>query len=122
MMKKLNVVFLLATVALVGGGLRYVLRPGRHFDPSLWGNPATSASVRLWEIKLMSKQIKSKGRCQCCEARCSPFKRYAPGHPVTYSWLIGRGFEPTGRHPKGRKQKTKKLKEGQALSSAMEKV
>lgn len=47
MMKKLNVVFLLATVALVGGGLWFVLRPGRHFDPSLWGNPATSASAVL---------------------------------------------------------------------------
>jgi hypothetical protein len=47
MMKKLNVVFLLATVTLVGGALWLVLRPGRHFDPSLWGNPATSASVRL---------------------------------------------------------------------------
>jgi hypothetical protein len=30
-----------------GGGLWYVLRTGRHFDPSLWDNPATSASVRL---------------------------------------------------------------------------
>jgi len=29
------------------GWIWFVLRPGRHFDPSLWGNPATSASAVL---------------------------------------------------------------------------
>jgi hypothetical protein len=54
MMKKLDVVFLLATVALVGGGLWFVLRPSRHFDPSLWGNAATHP--------LYSEQLGSNGQ------------------------------------------------------------
>jgi hypothetical protein len=45
--KKLRVVFALAAVALFAGGSWFVFRPGRHFDPSLWGNPVTPASVRL---------------------------------------------------------------------------
>jgi len=45
--KKLKVVFVLATVALFAGGSWFVFRPGRHFDPSLWGNSHTPASVRL---------------------------------------------------------------------------
>jgi len=45
--KKLRVIFALAAVALFAGGSWFVLRPGRHFDPSLWGNSRTPASVRL---------------------------------------------------------------------------
>ncbi len=47
MRKKLSVVLALAAAALFAGGSWFVLRPGRHFDPSLWGNSRTSASVRL---------------------------------------------------------------------------
>ena len=43
--KKLKVVFVL--VALTGGLSWYMLRPGRHFDPSRWKSSATPASVRL---------------------------------------------------------------------------
>jgi hypothetical protein len=43
---KFRVVFALA-VALFAGGTWFVLRPGRHFDPSLWANSRTPASVRL---------------------------------------------------------------------------
>ena len=45
--KKLKVVCVLAAVVLIGGLSWYVLRPGRHFDPSRWKNSATPASVRL---------------------------------------------------------------------------
>jgi hypothetical protein len=45
--KKLNVVFVLAAVALIGGLSWYMLLPGRHFDPARWKNAATPASVRL---------------------------------------------------------------------------
>jgi len=45
--KKLRVVFALAAVALFAGAFWLVMRPGRHFDPSLWGNSRTPASVRL---------------------------------------------------------------------------
>ena len=45
--KKLRVVFALAAVAFFAGGSWFVFRPGRHFDPSLWGNSQTPASVRL---------------------------------------------------------------------------
>jgi hypothetical protein len=45
--KKLRVVFIVAAVALFGGGGWFLLRPGRHFDPSVWKNSATPASVRL---------------------------------------------------------------------------
>jgi hypothetical protein len=45
--KKLKVVFALAAVALFAGGSWFVFRPGRHFDPSLWGDSQTPASVRL---------------------------------------------------------------------------
>ncbi len=45
--KKLRVIFALGAVALFAGGSWFVLRPGRHFDPSLWGNSRTPASVRL---------------------------------------------------------------------------
>src|SRR5882762_1007376 len=38
MRKKLSVVLALAASALFAGGSWFVLRPGRHFDPSLWGN------------------------------------------------------------------------------------
>jgi hypothetical protein len=45
--KKLRVVLALAVVALVAGGTWFVLRPGRHFDPLLWSDSHTPASVRL---------------------------------------------------------------------------
>ncbi len=45
--KKLKVVFALAAVALFAGGSWFMLRPGRHFDRSLWCNSRTPASVRL---------------------------------------------------------------------------
>ena len=45
--KKLRFAFALTAVALVAGGSWFVFRPGRHFDPSLWGNSHTPASVRL---------------------------------------------------------------------------
>jgi len=45
--KKLKVVFVLVAVALTGGLIWYMLRPGRHFDPSRWKTSATPASVRL---------------------------------------------------------------------------
>jgi len=45
--KKLRFAFALTAVALVAGGSWFVFRPGRHFDPSLWGNSHTLASVRL---------------------------------------------------------------------------
>ena len=45
--KKLRVAFALTAVALFAGGSWFVFRPGRHFDPSLWGNSHTPASVRL---------------------------------------------------------------------------
>jgi hypothetical protein len=47
MRKKLMLVSALAAVALLACASWIVLRPGRHFDPSLWGNSGTSASVRL---------------------------------------------------------------------------
>jgi hypothetical protein len=47
MRNKLRLVFALAAVALLAGGSWFVLRPGRHFDPSLWSNSRTPASVRL---------------------------------------------------------------------------
>jgi hypothetical protein len=45
--KKLRVAFALTAVALSARGSWFVFRPGRHFDPSLWGNSHTPASVRL---------------------------------------------------------------------------
>lgn len=45
--KKLRVVLALAVVTLVAGGTWFVLRPGRHFDPLLWSDSHTPASVRL---------------------------------------------------------------------------
>jgi len=45
--KKLRFAFALTAVALFAGGSWFVFRPGRHFDPSLWGNSHTPASVRL---------------------------------------------------------------------------
>jgi hypothetical protein len=42
--RKLLVVSILVPLA-VGGW--FMLRPGRHFDPSLWRNSTTPASVRL---------------------------------------------------------------------------
>ena len=47
MERKLRVVFALAAVAFFAGGSWFAFRPGRHFDPSLWGNSQTPASVRL---------------------------------------------------------------------------
>ena len=44
MKRKLLIISILALLA-AGGWL--VLRPGRHFDATLWKNPATPASVRL---------------------------------------------------------------------------
>jgi hypothetical protein len=41
---------LVATAAAVSAivlGTWFVVRPGRHFDPTLWTNSATPASVRL---------------------------------------------------------------------------
>jgi len=45
--KKLNVVVALAAAALFAGASWFLLRPGRHFDRSLWDNSRTPASVRL---------------------------------------------------------------------------
>jgi len=45
--KKLRAAFALAAVALFAGGSWFVFRPGRHFDPSPWGNSRTPAFVRL---------------------------------------------------------------------------
>jgi len=47
MRKKSTVVFVLTTAVILAAGIWFVLRPGRRFDPSLWNNPATPASVRL---------------------------------------------------------------------------
>lgn len=38
---------IIGILALLAAGGWFVLRPGRHFDASLWKNSATSASVRL---------------------------------------------------------------------------
>ena len=43
----MKVVFVLAAAVILAAGSWFMLRPGRHFDPSLWSNPATPASVRL---------------------------------------------------------------------------
>jgi len=47
MRKILRVVFALTAVSLFAVGSWFVFRPGRRFDPSLWGNSQTPASVRL---------------------------------------------------------------------------
>ena len=44
MKKKLLVVGVLALLAAAGW---YLLRPGRHFDTSVWKNSTTSSSIRL---------------------------------------------------------------------------
>ena len=49
----------LATVALVGGGPWFVLRPGPHFDPSLWGNPG-NVRIRCIRSNLVQTGIASE--------------------------------------------------------------
>jgi len=47
MRKKWKAAFATVGIAAVAIGIRFVLRPGRRFDQSVWSNSATPGSVRL---------------------------------------------------------------------------
>jgi outer membrane protein assembly factor BamE (lipoprotein component of BamABCDE complex) len=47
MRRKWSAASALVALALLAGVIWFAVRPGRHFDPSLWSNSQTSESVRL---------------------------------------------------------------------------